>query len=85
MRDADAGRNVACLGDTTDHGGEVIEAAPDLSHMRRRVALDRHLVRCPKCDGDFRIKASGRRKHHGIAIAYIGDETECGAKLQEAA
>jgi uncharacterized Zn-binding protein involved in type VI secretion len=49
MRDAVSGREVARLGDTTDHGGEVIEAAPTLKHNGRRVALDGHLVRCPEC------------------------------------
>jgi hypothetical protein len=31
MKD-EQGRNMARLGDTTDHGGKVIQAAPDFSH-----------------------------------------------------
>ncbi|MBN3854980.1 PAAR domain-containing protein [Paraburkholderia sp. Ac-20340] len=81
MRDATTGREVARIGDTTDHGGEIIEAAHDLAHMGRRVALDGHLVRCPKCGGNFPIQASGKRTHGGVPVAFIGDKTACGATI----
>jgi uncharacterized Zn-binding protein involved in type VI secretion len=81
MRDATTGREVARIGDTTDHGGEIIEAAFDLAHRGRRVALDGHLVRCPKCGGNFPIQASGKRSHGGVLVAFIGDKTACGATL----
>ncbi|MBB3259109.1 putative Zn-binding protein involved in type VI secretion [Paraburkholderia bannensis] len=84
MRDANTGREVARLGDTMDHGGTVIEAAPNLTHRGRGVALDGHRVRCPKCGGDFSIRASGPRTHGGVLVALIGDRTECGATLMEA-
>lgn len=80
MKD-EQGRAMARLGDTTDHGGEVIECATDLRHLGVGVALDGHGVRCPKCGGVFALIASGSRKHHGRRVGYIGDETECGAKL----
>ncbi|MFX1767198.1 PAAR domain-containing protein [Paraburkholderia sp. A1RI-2L] len=82
MRDATTGREVARLGDTTDHGGEVIEAASNLTHQGIPVALDGHLVRCPKCGGDFAIVAKGKRTHGGVPVAFIGDTTTCGATLQ---
>ncbi|CAB3808113.1 hypothetical protein LMG28688_06691 [Paraburkholderia caffeinitolerans] len=85
MKDATTGREVARLGDTTDHGGEVIEAAPNLTHQGIAVALDGHLVRCPKCGGDFPIIAASRRTHGGVRVAFIGDQTACGATLQQAA
>jgi uncharacterized Zn-binding protein involved in type VI secretion len=84
MKDAVTGREVARLGDTTDHGGEVIEAAPNLKHRGIPVALDRHMVRCPKCGGDFPIEATGKRMHNGVRVAFIGDRTACGATLQKA-
>jgi len=83
MKDAQ-GREAARLGDTTDHGGEIIEAAADLSHLGIRVALDGHLVRCPKCKGMFPILATGSRTHHGRRVAYLGDKTACGATLVRA-
>ncbi|WP_335930040.1 PAAR domain-containing protein [Paraburkholderia pallida] len=49
MKDAATGREVARPGDTTDHGGEVIEAARNLTHRGIAVALDGHLVRYSRC------------------------------------
>ena len=80
MRD-ELGRPMARLGDTTDHGGNVVDAASDLKHMGIRVALDGHGVECPKCGGVFPIVATGKRQHRGIRVAYIGDKTGCGATL----
>ncbi|CAB3810016.1 hypothetical protein LMG28688_07124 [Paraburkholderia caffeinitolerans] len=84
MKDAATGREVVRLGDTTDHGGEVIEAVPNLTHRAIPVALDGHMVRCPKCGGDFPIIATGKRTHGGVRVAFIGDRTACGAMLQKA-
>lgn len=81
MKD-ELGREMARLGDTTDHGGEIIEAASDLKHLGVAVALDGHHVRCPKCEGVFPITATGKRLHHGKRVAYIGDKTTCGATLK---
>jgi uncharacterized Zn-binding protein involved in type VI secretion len=75
------GRDMAQLGDTTDHGGKIIEAAPNLKHMGIPVALDGHRVQCPKCHGTFPILATGKRTHHGTRVAYLGDRTGCGAIL----
>ncbi len=83
MKDAQ-GRDMARLGDATDHGGEIIESADDLSHLGIRVALDGHLVRCPKCGGVYPILATGSRQHHGRRVAYLGDKTACGATLVSA-
>ncbi|MGV2290592.1 PAAR domain-containing protein [Trinickia sp. YCB016] len=80
MKD-EQGRAVARLGDTTDHGGRVIEATPTLTDMGVPVALDGHLVECPKCGGKFRIIATGKRTHHGLPVGYLGDKTSCGATL----
>ena len=75
------GRDMVRLGDTTDHGGEVIECATDLKHLGVGVALDRHRVRCPKCGGVFPLIATGKRMHHGVRVGYLGDKTGCGATL----
>lgn len=81
MKDAVTGREVARLGDTTDHGGRIIDAAPDLKHMGIRVALNGHPVECPKCGGVYPIIATGKRTHRGVRVAFIGDRTACGATL----
>ncbi|HTH73567.1 MAG TPA: PAAR domain-containing protein [Trinickia sp.] len=75
------GRDMARLGDATDHGGEIIEAADDLKHLGIGVALDGHGVRCPKCGGVFALIATGQRMHRGRRVGYVGDETECGATI----
>ncbi|HEV3427630.1 MAG TPA: PAAR domain-containing protein [Paraburkholderia sp.] len=84
MRDNTTGREMARQGDTTDHGGEIIDGAPDRTHMGRRIAMDGDRVSCPKCDGVFNIIATSRNTHNGKRIAYLGDKTTCGATLQEA-
>jgi len=71
---------MARLGDATDHGGKIVEATQDLTDEGIAVALDGHLVACPRCGGKYPIIASGRRRHNGKRIAYIGDITTCGAK-----
>src|ERR1700732_1052564 len=68
------GCDMARLGDTTDHGGKVIEASQHLTNMGIPVALDGHLVECPKCDGKFPIIATARRTHRGIRVGYLGDK-----------
>ncbi|MDR5748024.1 PAAR domain-containing protein [Caballeronia sp. LZ029] len=80
MKD-ETGREVARLGDRTDHGGKVIEAAPNLMHMRIAVALDGHTTECPKCSGTYPIIATGARTHGGRKVAFIGDKTACGATV----
>lgn len=75
---------MARLGDATDHGGKIVEATQDLTDEGIAVALDGHLVACPRCGGKYPIIASGRRRHNGKRIAYIGDITTCGATLVRA-
>ncbi|WP_310630551.1 PAAR domain-containing protein [Paraburkholderia sp.] len=84
MRDNVTGREVARLGDSTDHGGEVIEAATNLKHQGIPVMLHGHLVRCPKCGGDYPGEATGTRTHNGVKVMFIGDKTACGATLVRA-
>ncbi|WP_341269378.1 PAAR domain-containing protein [Morganella morganii] len=53
-----AGKQVICLGDTTDHGGVVISALDNYTVNGHRVATEGDSVSCPKCKGVFQI-ASG--------------------------
>ena len=76
------GRGVIRLNDQTTHGGHVITASDDFHVMDIPVALEGHLTRCPKCNGTFAIlPRNSTRTHHGTAVAYHGDPTECGATL----
>lgn len=69
------------LGDLTDHGGKIIQAADKLAHMGIRVAFDGHLTECPKCGGTYPIIATDTRTHNGVRGAYLADMTACGATL----
>jgi uncharacterized Zn-binding protein involved in type VI secretion len=80
MQDASK-RSVARLGDKTDHGGAILQAAPDLKHMGVSTALDGHLTDCPKCGGTYPIIATGTRTHRGIKVAMLDDRTACGATI----
>ncbi|WP_322048851.1 PAAR domain-containing protein [Paraburkholderia sp. J67] len=84
MRDNTTGRDMALQGDITDHGGKIIDGAPDRTHMGRSVALEGHRVACPTCGGEFHIIATSENTHGGRRIAYLGDKTTCGATLQKA-
>ncbi|MBU9152124.1 PAAR domain-containing protein [Burkholderia multivorans] len=75
------GRNMVRLGDTTDHGGKVVEATGEVKHLGIPVALDQHGVMCPKCAGVFPLLASGPRTHRGRRVGYVGDKTGCGATV----
>lgn len=70
------------LGDTTDHGGEVISAAPAATVGGRPVARIGDLVACPRCGGEFVIVQGNPQMHFdGAAAAYDGCAVACGAKL----
>ncbi|MGH8778815.1 PAAR domain-containing protein [Paraburkholderia sp.] len=76
------GRGVIRLNDKTTHGGHVITASDDIKALGVPVALEGHLTWCPKCNGKFAIlPQNSTRKHHGRAVAFDNDPTECGARL----
>jgi uncharacterized Zn-binding protein involved in type VI secretion len=75
------GREVARLGDTTDHGNRIVEEASDFTQIGIPVALDGHLTECPKCAGTFPIIATGTLTHKRKLVAYIGGQTASGAIL----
>ena len=79
MRHEDKG--VIRLGDTTDHGGEVISASGS-TIMGEAAALVEDKVKCPKCGGVFTILPNNSQNMcMGRAFTYQGDLTDCGAKL----
>lgn len=70
------------LGDTTDHGGTVISAAPAATSGGKPVARLGDMVECPRCQGTFPIVQGNRAMtFDGAAAAYHGCAVACGAKL----
>ncbi|HEY0062020.1 MAG TPA: PAAR domain-containing protein [Telluria sp.] len=69
-------------GDTTSHGGKVLEGRNCMTLDGRRIAQQGHKTFCPKCKGVFPI-AEGVPFHSlgGVGTAVEGMRTECGALL----
>jgi uncharacterized Zn-binding protein involved in type VI secretion len=76
--------NLIRLGDTTDHGGEVITASQVMVINGKGVARKGDKIKCPKHpdvspnvieEGDPNIR------DHGVSVARQGDLGTCGCKL----
>lgn len=70
------------LGDSTSHGGTVIEGSmTDICHGKP-IAYVGHKVHCPKCKGDFPIiEGVMTTTFYGKGVAIAGMKTSCGAAL----
>lgn len=76
--------NVICLGDSTSHGGKVIKvAATHVTVEGKPVARVGDVCSCPISGHDQCTIAEGNPHHliDGIAVAYEGHKTSCGAVL----
>lgn len=69
-------------GDTTSHGGQVLEGFPLYMVDGRPASGLGHQVACPKCKGVYPI-VQGNPAHtcNGIPLAFEGMKTACGATL----
>ena len=73
---------VIVLGDTTDHGGEVISAAPVATAGGKPIARVGDMVACPRCGGTFPIvEGNPAMRFDGGDVAYHGCAAACGARL----
>ncbi|WP_439668258.1 GP29 like protein [Cupriavidus necator] len=69
-------------GDTTTHGGEVLEGMPNFRIHGVPVAAVGHMVSCPQCKGAFPIiEGDTSFTAYGKSIALHGMHTACGAQL----
>ncbi|KVO99810.1 hypothetical protein WL28_11700 [Burkholderia ubonensis] len=80
-----AKRAMICVGDTTTHGGRVLEGSASATIDGKPIAGVGHKVLCPQCKGVFPILPdAGRRYPHQVAgrdTAVEGMKTACGATL----
>lgn len=75
-------KNIIRLGDSTTHGGVVLEAFTQTNLNGKPIAGVGHLVACPLCKGIFPIaEGSGTYRVEGVAVALEGMKTACGAGL----
>ena len=69
-------------GDSTDHGGTVLEGFAQTNLNGSPMAGIGHQVSCPQCAGVFAIEEGSKRyKVNGIPVALHGMKTACGARL----
>lgn len=69
-------------GDSTTHGGTVLEGIPNFRVHGIPVAGAGHMVFCPKCKGTFPIiEGDSSFTAHGYSVALHGMRTACGAVL----
>lgn len=76
--------NIIRVGDTTSHGGKVIESgAPQFVVSGKAVVLVGDKCICPMTGHQNCTVIRGNAKHQigGNAVAYDGDKTSCGATL----
>ena len=80
-----AKRAMICVGDTTTHGGRVLEGSATATIDGKPIAGVGHKVLCPQCKGVFSILPdAGRPYPHQVAgrdTAVEGMKTACGATL----
>ena len=76
--------NLVRLGDTTDHGGEVITASETMRYGGRRVARKGDEVKCPQhpeVQPNLILEGDPKITDHGIPVARQGHEATCGCHL----
>jgi uncharacterized Zn-binding protein involved in type VI secretion len=79
---SDAMKDAIRLGDSTTHGGKVLEAFSQTDLNGKPIAGVGHKVSCPLCKGIFPIaEGSGIYTVDGTPIALDGMKTACGAAL----
>ncbi|MCT7304628.1 PAAR domain-containing protein [Ralstonia wenshanensis] len=70
------------VGDSTDHGGIVLNGIPSTDLDGRPMAGVGNMVSCPKCSGSFAIvEGAAHYTVNGVQIALSGMKTACGAVL----
>lgn len=79
-------RALICKGDTTTHGGRVLEGSETVKIDDKPVAGVGHKVSCPQCKGVFPILPDLLGRHYAHRIGDIdtavdGMRTACGAVL----
>ncbi|MCO6507016.1 MULTISPECIES: PAAR domain-containing protein [Snodgrassella] len=75
-------RAIICKGDTTTHGGVVLEGDPLVNIEGRPIARKGDKVSCPKCTGiHFIVEGDQQLTVKGRPIALENMKTSCGARL----
>ncbi|WP_423381213.1 PAAR domain-containing protein [Burkholderia sp. LMG 32019] len=76
--------NLIRLGDTTDHGGEVITASDTVRYAGVRVARKGDKVKCPlhpDVNPNLILEGDPKITDHGVPVARQGHKATCGCSL----
>ncbi|ORF41206.1 PAAR domain-containing protein [Snodgrassella alvi] len=75
-------RAIICKGDTTTHGGVVLEGDPIAKIEGRPVARKGDKVSCPKCSGThYIVEGDPKLTVKGRLMVLESMKTSCGARL----
>lgn len=75
-------KKIVRLGDSSDHGGTVIDAIAHTNLNGKPTAGKGSMVFCPLCKGEFPIiEGSDTYRVNGVPVALDGMKTACGASL----
>ncbi|BEU23212.1 MULTISPECIES: PAAR domain-containing protein [Paraburkholderia] len=72
------------LGDTTDHGGEVVTASDTMRYDGRRVARKGDMVTCPQhpsVNPNVILEGDASITDGGVPVARHGHKATCGCHL----
>ena len=75
------GKPIACLGDTSSHGGKIVTASGVLSVMGIPVARVGDAFDCPKHGRQTIVTGSSTHMDEGKQVAHIGSQISCGAVI----
>lgn len=75
------GQPIACLGDTSSHGGQIVTASGTFSVMGQPVARVGDRFDCPKHGKQTIVSGSSTHLDEGKPVAHVGSQVSCGAVI----
>ena len=72
---------LACLGDTTTHGGKIISSSSTIFINGIQVALVGDLVSCPEHGSNKIIEGDPTAFENGISVVVDNCHCECGCRV----
>ncbi|WP_233835923.1 PAAR domain-containing protein [Paraburkholderia sp. ZP32-5] len=75
--------SIACIGDSTTHGGRIITGSDTMNIMGRKAARRGDLVSCPIEGHGVNpiVEGSDMILDNGVPVALHGHRSACGCKL----
>lgn len=75
---------VVRLGDTSDHGGQMVTASGRFTVNGKQVCVDGDMHQCPiRGHGTTPVSSSSMTKSGGKSVVRVGDKAGCGAVINK--